>query len=187
MKEADFNAVFDALKAHIDKNGGMDTSCAWTGLICCPCTLGVSCCVWNCMMESWNNGVKKAIADATPANAGFTTRVELIQTGSHTGARWQDIQGFTCTTAGAPMGYSVVLTLASPIETWPLKAPPAGIDTGNAQQDLQNLLNNNMSAPGMVTPVADPAPPAAQPKGRFDPMTGVENPKFDPQTGVQNW
>ena len=42
-------------------------------------------------------------------------------------------------------------------------------------------------------PVAPPQTPevvvvgAPQMKGRFDPMTGKENPKFDPNTGVQNW
>jgi hypothetical protein len=170
-------------------------ACAITGMVLCPFTCGISCGVLYCMVENWNNACKKAVADATPANAGFTTRIELIQTGSRHGARWQDVSGFQCTTSGAPMGYSVVITVASPIEVWPLAAPPAGVHTGNPQQDLQNLLNNNMTAPGMAAPVATPivatavaAPaPAAQPKGRFDPMTGAENPKFDPQTGVQNW
>ena len=35
--------------------------------------------------------------------------------------------------------------------------------------------------------VQEVQPEPAQPKGRFDVMTGKENPKFDPETGVQNW
>ena len=41
------------------------------------------------------------------------------------------------------------------------------------------------SACAILTQPATQAPP--QPKGRFDPNTGEENPKFDPETGVQNW
>jgi len=80
----------------------------------------------------------------------------------------------------------------------PPPAAPSTLPTGWAAHTDPATGRTYYVAPDQTThwelPATEGAPPhvpqtagAPQPKGRFDPQTGQENPKFDSMTGVQNW
>jgi hypothetical protein len=146
LPQAQYEALIHAAKLQFEIPP-VRPDCLVTSIFCCCPLDNLTNTYFKIKVTAFNKNASAAIA-AAAAQAGCSAKLDMVELATGSGGSWVDqngsqlLVGHRNVPGGPPLGYNIVVNLASPPSYWPLSQGTqlAPVTPGHLLEEPQNLV-----------------------------------------------